>query len=233
MLLVLSLMLVGQEFGYHPANQKPFDAEKREVEDLWVLDFEFRQPRFVPTIIPGEGRKMAWYMVYKVVNRTGEPRTLIPRFELITNPGSPKAGAVVGDAKNPKELWSRSFTDVLIPNAEKMVRAREGQETNFFNSVSIQSQPIPPTPKEGAPIERYGVVFWKDVPMGETKKFNIYVTGLSNGYRRIQDPMDKKKETILRKTLELRFSKPGDDFNTTYKEIRLDGFDWTYRPASP
>jgi len=218
----------GQEFGYNQVKAVANEAEKKVVNDLWVLDFNFRQPRYILTNIPGEGRKLVWYMVYKVTNKTGEPRQFVPRFELITNPGSPAAGQVVDAKKNPNGLVSRTFKDILLPKAELQVQEREGRERNFHNSVTIM-KPIEPTPKEGAPIERYGVVFWKDIPMGETKKFNIYITGLSNGYRRIEDPSDKKKEVILRKTLELRFEKPGDDFNPEQREIRLEGFDWVYR----
>jgi hypothetical protein len=220
--------LLGQEFGFTKAKTDVFDAEKKAVEDLWVLDFDFRNVRFIPGTIPGEGRKVVWYMVYKITNRTGEPRQFIPRFQLITNPGSPQAGQVVGQDKNPTGLFSRTFSDAILPNVERAVQLREGPERTFHNSASI-SKPIPPTPKEGAPIERHGVVFWKDVPMGETKKFSIFVTGLSNGYRRIEDPKDNKKEIVLRKTLEIKFSKPGDDQNITYREIKLDNVDWTYR----
>jgi hypothetical protein len=218
----------GQEFGYNPVKPVANEAEKKHVSDLWVLDFNFRQPRYILTNIPGEGRKLVWYMVYKVTNKTGEPRQFVPRFELVTNPGSPPAGSVVDAKQNPSGLFSRTFKDVLLQKAELQVQEREGRERNFHNTVTIM-KPLEPTPKEGAPIERHGVVFWKDVPMGETKKFNVYITGLSNGYRRIPDPADKNKEVILRKTLELRFEKPGDDANPEQREIRLEGFDWVYR----
>jgi hypothetical protein len=218
----------GQEFAYNPVKPVATEAEKKDVNDLWVLDFNFRQPRYILTNIPGEGRKLVWYMVYKITNRTGEPRQFVPRFEIVTNPGSPPAGQVVDAKANPTGLFSRTFKDVLLQKAELQVQEREGRERNFHNSVTV-SKPLEPTPKEGSPIERYGVVFWKDIPMGETKKFNIYITGLSNGYRRIPDPADKKKEVILRKTLELRFDKAGDEFNADQREIRLEGIDWVYR----
>ena len=218
-----------QEFGYNQVKAVANEAEKKVVSDLWVLDFNFRQPRYILTNIPGEGRKLVWYMVYKVTNKTGAPQTFMPHFELVTNPGSPPAGQVVDAKQNPSGLVSRSFKDELLQKAELQVQEREGRERTFYNSVTIGNKPLEPTPKEGAPIERYGVVFWKDIPMGETKKFNIYITGLSNGYRRIPDAADKKKEVILRKTLELRFEKPGDEFNPDQREIRLEGFDWVYR----
>jgi hypothetical protein len=220
--------LVAQDFGYNEIKPQVFAAEKERVNDLWVLDFKFRQPRFILTNIPGEGKKLVWYMVYRITNRTGAPREFVPRFELVTNPGSPPAGTVVDAKANPSGLYSRVFKDELLQKAELQVQEREGRERTFYNSVTI-GKPLEPTPKEGAPIERYGVVFWKDIPMGETKRFNIYITGLSNGYRRLDDPKDKKKEVILRKTVELRFEKPGDDPNPEQREIRFEGSDWIYR----
>lgn len=227
-LMTASGLLSQGDFGFKKVDPQVFAAETDKVSDLWVLDFQFRQPRFILTNVPGEGRKLVWYMVYRVTNKTGAPREFVPSFTLVTNPGSPIAGQVVEAKANPSGLVSRTIKDVLLQKAELQVQEREGRERTFYNSVTI-SKPLEPTPKEGAPIERWGVVFWKDVPMGETKKFNIYVTGLSNGYRRIEDPMDKKKETLLRKTLEIRFDKPGDDPNPEQREIRLDGFDWIYR----
>jgi hypothetical protein len=230
-ILIAAGLTLGQaDFGFTSVKPQVFDAEKKAVSDLWVLGFEFRKPRFIMANIPGEGRKLVWYMVYKIVNRTDEPRNFIPRFRLITNPGAQAGAKIVGDdPPYTKGLESKTFDDVILPQALEHVRLREDPtHRTFYDSVTI-TKPIPPTPKDGAPIERWGVVFWKDVPMGDTKRFNIDITGLSNGYRRIEDPKDKKKEIVYRKTLELRFSKAGDDYNPDYREIRLDGIEWVYK----
>ena len=55
-------------------------------------------------------------------------------------------------------------------------------------------------------------------------------TGLSNGYHRVDDPGDKGKEKLLRKTLKIDFFKPGDEFNPRETEIKKQGDPtWIYR----
>src|SRR5258708_16368246 len=108
-------------------------------------------------------------MVYQIINRTDEPRTFIPRFTLVSNPGSTEVMKMVAEEfPTTKGLESKIFTDVMLPKALEKVRAREDPTRVFYDSVTI-TKPIPPTPKDGAPIERWGVAFWKDVPMGDTK----------------------------------------------------------------
>jgi hypothetical protein len=227
-MLAAQFALGQTEHGFEPVKNKVFDEERKVVSDFWILDFTFRKPRFAPVNVPGEGRKLVWYMVYKISNKTGEPRQFIPRFTLITNPTNAEGKVVLADGTVGQQLTSKTFNDVILTNAEAAVTAREEPARQLFNSVTI-TKPLNPTPKDGAPIERYGVVFWKDVPMGDTKTFHIDVTGLSNGYQRLEDPKDRKSEKVLRKTLELRFTKPGDDYSPNDREVRFEGFDWKYK----
>lgn len=207
--VVFMVLLAGGEEGFKDVKPVIYQKENKEVPDIWVLDFTFRDPRYIMVDVPGKGRKLIWYMTYKVVNRTGAPRTFLPSFELVTDQG-------------------KVYRDVIMPRAEKQVMLREDPTQPLMNSVSM-ARPIPPTPKEGAPIVRRGVVFWEDVDMS-AKSFSIYVTGLSNGYHKVDDPMNKGEEKLLRKTLKLDFVKPGDVYNPTEKEIRFTGdYTWIYR----
>ncbi len=233
--LAVAALIAGSDGdkNFTPVKPQVFEEEKKAVPDLWVLDFEYRRPRFLMVNVPGEGKKIAWYMTYKLVNRTKEPHAFVPRFELVTNPSAnaPNIGgvaAVIGEgAPGIKGLESKLFADTVLPQALRTVNRIEGKD--FLDAVSVSKDPLAPTPPEGAAIVKHGVVFWKDVPMGDTKRFNIYVAGLSNGYRRVEDPKDRNAEKVLRKTLELRFSKTGDDYDPHSKEIRLEGQDWVYR----
>lgn len=208
--VALSLMLGDGPFGYFDVKPQVYDRERKAVPDIWVLDFTFRQPRYIMANDPVNGRKLYWYMTYKLVNRTGEPRTFIPSFVLKTDKG-------------------KIHKDVILPKAEESVRLRENPTQPLYNSVTISKSPVPPTKAEGTPIERYGVVFWEDVDMLNTKSFEIIVTGLSNGYKRGVDPKSKQEKTY-RKTLVLSFNKPGDDHWPTPKEIKMAGDPaWDYR----
>src|SRR5262249_32218455 len=53
-------------------------------QGIWVLDFRFKDPRLITVDIPGRGKRVVWYLWYQVINNTGEPRTFIPDFELMT-----------------------------------------------------------------------------------------------------------------------------------------------------
>ena len=136
----------GGEEGYKAVRPVIYQREQKEVPDIWVLEFTFRNPRLIMVNIPGKGRKMIWYMTYKVVNKTGQPRTFIPNFELV--------------ASGP-DRETKVYKDVILPQADAQVTLREDPTQMLQNSV-LMSKPIPPTPSNGAPIVRYGVVFWED-----------------------------------------------------------------------
>lgn len=199
-----------EEGNFRRVKPQVFEREKKDVPDIWVLDFKFRNPRYIMVDIPGQGRRLVWYMTYEVVNRSDKPRLFIPQFTIVTDKGE-------------------VFTDIVLPRAEKAVMNREDPTQKLFNSVSISEQPIPPTPPEALPNARYGVVFWEGIDMGKTKAFTVFVTGLSNGYVKVEDPKTKKVD-MLRKTLKLDFAKPGDSLNPDEREIRYVGPPaWSYR----
>ena len=195
--------------GFRTIPPYVMEQEKLEVPDIWVMPFEFRNPRYIMVDVPGEGRKLIWYMTYRVFNPSDKPRRLIPQFTMVTDKG-------------------KVFKDIVLPSAEQAVRLREDPTRPLFNSVTISKTPVPPTPKEGKPIIRDGVVFWEGIDMKNTKGFDIFVTGLSNGYHRATHPKTKE-QTLLRKTLRLKFSKPGDELYPDPKEIRFVRDAWTYR----
>src|ERR1044071_2468806 len=57
---------------------------KLDKSDVWSLDFRFKDPRMIKVNIPGRGTRICWYMWYQLINRTGQPRTIQPMFELVT-----------------------------------------------------------------------------------------------------------------------------------------------------
>ena len=71
-----------------PFNEREVRKEQnaQDRDDIWVLDFHFKDPRLITMDIPGvKGRKVVWYLWYQVSNRTGKPQTFTPDFELVTH----------------------------------------------------------------------------------------------------------------------------------------------------
>lgn len=208
-LLLLVALCGAEEAEYNVKTVKNvvFDKEKKDVPDIWMLDFKFSNPRYIMADVPGKGRELVWYMTYRVSNPNPVAHRFIPRFTLVTDKG-------------------QVYQDVIMPQAEKAIVLREDPTRPLLNSVTI-AKDIPATGPEADPTVRYGVAIFEGVDMS-AKAFNIYVTGLSNGYVKVSDPKTNE-EKMRRKTLELRFAKPGDVYNPHEKEIRFLGDSWIYR----
>jgi len=81
----------------------------------------------------------------------------------------------------------------------------------------------------GARIERSldGVATWRGIDP-TVAKFKVFMSGLSNGYRKVEGP--EGKELIQRKTLVQEFWRPGDEFEQNEQEIRVvETPKWIYR----
>src|SRR5260370_3816518 len=147
---------------------------------LWVLHFIFKDPRVITVDIPGRGRRVCWYLPYYVVNKTKEPHTFIPDFEL------------VADDKDTVHM------DQILPSAQDAIIKLE-DPTNYLktkNSVQMAATPIPPSKENADPTRVAGVAIWDDVDP-ETSHFYIYVSGLSNGWS-VTDPPAGEKDPAVR-----------------------------------
>src|SRR5437016_2553114 len=102
------------------------EANALDKEDIWELDFRFKDPRLITVDIPGRGRKVVWYLWYQIINNTGQPRTFIPDFELVT---VDKPGV---------------YHDQVLPKVQEAIRRIEDptRHLDMKNSVTISSQPI-------------------------------------------------------------------------------------------
>src|SRR6266436_4123118 len=135
--------------------QGPYTFNEREVRskssaldksDVWTMDFRFKDPRLIKVNIPGRGSRICWYMWYQVVNRTGEPQTFYPDFELVT-------------LDHPAV-----YHDEVLPSVEAAIRKREDATgyQDIKNSVTIAAQPIPPSKADSEAFPRAvtGVAIW-------------------------------------------------------------------------
>lgn len=209
--LLLAIAMTGDgPYNFSEVRPVPADGDQT-VPDIWTLKLVYRNPRYIMVEVPGKGRRLIWYMRYYLVNETGRPRRVIPDFTLVTDKGD-------------------VFHDVILPSAEKAVMMREDPSQPLHNSVTISKEPIPVTPAEGLPVAVHGVAFWDGgEKLMNAKSFEIFVSGLSNGYVRVEGDHGETPE-MRRKTLRLTFTKPGDVFNPDPREIQIGGSPaWIYR----
>jgi hypothetical protein len=214
-----------------------FTFNEREVKsqvsaldkaDVWAFDFRFKDPRLIKVNYPGRGTRIFWYMWYQVVNRTGEPQTFAPEFELVTldHPGVHK--------------------DEVLPavvDAIKRIEDPTGYQ-DIKNSVTISSKEIPVSrPADQAfPKAVTGVAVWDASPadlkkrdsenkdLMDSTRFSIFVRGLSNGFVTV-DPLAPGQQPVTRyKTLQLNFRRQGDRFSVDSRDITfIAPAEWIYR----
>lgn len=205
------------------AQTKMSGFNEREIEpslhafdkaDNWTLHFRFKDPRIVTVDVPGRGKKIIWYMWYQVYNLTKEPRYFLPDFELKTHD------------------YETVHSDEIMPAVQVAVAKIEDPtgRMNIKNSVNINKEPIPITPDNSFPRAITGIAIWTDIydRAPKTNRFSIFVSGLSDGWRK-----DPKDNIIRRKTLQLNFQRLGDEIQNDPNSIRfVDNPIWIYRATS-
>jgi hypothetical protein len=185
----------------------------KDNSKIWVLEFKFKDPRVITVDVPGRGRKVCWYVWYQVINRTREPHTFIPDFELVT-------------------LDKQTVHhDQILPRVQEAI-AKQEDPTGFLNiknSVTIASEPIPPTKPDASPKPVTGVAIWDDVNP-QTTRFSIFVSGLSNGWALTDGAQPGDPPIVRRKTLQLNFKRGADQYNVKSEDFQFMGPpQWIYR----
>src|SRR5438552_9700232 len=81
--------LAQDDIGRQPGERKVEPAKlPLDRPDVWTLNFRYKPPRILT--VDGfddkgnPAKQVVWYMWYQVYNRSGEPVTFIPEFELVT-----------------------------------------------------------------------------------------------------------------------------------------------------
>jgi hypothetical protein len=199
--------------------------------DVWTLDFRFKDPRLIKVNIPGRGTRICWYLWFQVINRSKEPRTFRPEFELVTldYPGV--------------------YADETLTTVEDAIRKIEDPTgyQEIKNTVTIQANPIPVSlaPDKAFPKAVTGVAIWdgtsadpkarsdKTRDLSDSQRFSIFVGGLSNAFVKV-DPLSKGNAApvIRRKTLQLNFKRVGDRYNLDSRDIAFEPpAEWVYRAS--
>ena len=215
-------LVAGQSRGF--AQTKTTGFNEREITpqlhafdkpDNWTLHFRFKDPRIILCDVPGsDKKKIVWYMLYQVVNHTGEPRIFVPDIELKTHD------------------YETVHPDELSPAVQKIISQIEDPtgKLDIKNSVTIGKEPIPISKKDAFPRAINGVAIWTDVydRASKTNRFSIFIAGLSDGWRK-----DPKSDIIRRKTLQINFQRLGDDIQNDANAIRwVDNPAWIYRATN-
>jgi hypothetical protein len=172
----------------------------QDIGDVWVLNFRFTPPRLITVDVPGRGRRLCWYMLYAVSNPdTREPHRFVPKFELLK--------------LDPPRT---TYVDQVLPTVQRAVQQVEDPAgvLDIKNSVTIESQPLPPAKPDAVPRWVTGVATWDEVDPS-INRFSVLVSGLSNGWS-VDD-----KDVIRRKTLQLNFQRLGDRANQDGRDIKF------------
>lgn len=249
--LVFAALLIAAEPS--PAQESPVDGgyrgyapatvtgdELRTQTDLWVLEVHFKPMRMISVELTDpktreKRREWVWYLVYKAICRPVERRVdtsdNVPLNDYDAQPSRPLFVPEFMLMTKADETGGISFvTDAIIPEAEALIRKRERGE--FQNAVDVV-RPIPqPTPVGERPTDEiYGVAMWRGVDP-DTDYFTVFMSGFSNGYRVTMGP--DGRSLVERRTLVQEFTRPGDRFDQTEVEIRLQGEPrWIYRADEP
>jgi hypothetical protein len=206
--------------------------------EIWGLEFSFKPLRMIEADVPmasgGSQRKRVWYLVYRVRNTgrtlapvqgeggiytaapgTGKPLRFEPEFVLESH-----------DRDAAGQRVQKAYLDRIIPAAVAAISQRETPGRMLLNNVQMAQQTIPVS---GDRIDRgiWGVATWTDIDP-RLDFYSIYVGGLTNAYRwedvpgayRPGDPPGRGRR-FAKKTLQLNFWRPGDEFLQSEREIRF------------
>ncbi len=178
----------------------------------WELKFEYDGPRRVVVDVPGSSvPKAYWYLPYTVTNTTDKEQLFLPLFEMLAADGR----VIRSDQNIPPAVFER-------------IKRREGKR--FMEPFTTIGGEI----RIGEDEARDGVAIWEE-PTPRMGQFSIFVNGLSGETAIAKDATGTEmkdhdgKPIILRKTLQLDFDIPGDEFFAGDDPIKQVGETWVMR----
>ncbi|MCG8586766.1 MAG: hypothetical protein MI757_18845 [Pirellulales bacterium] len=202
---------------------------------VWNLEFTFKPLRMIRVDLPQPSgkmrKKLIWYMIYKVRNpgqhfapvRDANGELKLERPDEI-DPANPGVRFVPFFILQENREVNRFFREKIIPLAMPQILRREFRTGEFkapevLNSAQMAQQRI----KAGE--ERWGVVTWENVDP-RIDFLTIFIQGLSNAYEWQETRQSYSHSGVpavgrklKRKTLQLNFWRPGDEYFETEQEI--------------
>jgi len=205
--------------------------EDLSQHNVWTLDVYMKPMRMIPVELtdPATGNKKleyVRYITYRAIPKKVEPRVAANapenQFDEPVSPPLfiPEFTLVITDNDRHEE-----HQDQVIPEALLAINKRE--KANYKSSVSIVG-PIPEAAEEGAPSNALmGVAMWRGIDP-EADRYTVFMTGFSNGYRKIEGP--DGNPAVLTKTIVSKYIRRGDRFLQKEAEIEMDGDPkWIFR----
>jgi hypothetical protein len=179
------------------------------ISPSWELDIEFFDPQRITVSTP-TGTQTYWYVLYRVINRTGKDVRFFPSARIVTNT------LKVVDAGNG-----------VHPSVYDAIAARHRGDFPFF---------APPTRVTGLLLQgaenarESAAVFQQFDP--EASSFKVYLGGLAGEKVRVnntafdptqQESEDNPRSFLAQRTLEITYDLPGDpNTRAVAKPIRRD-----------
>ncbi len=209
------------------------DGKPKAGSKLWALDVKMKPLRSIKVNVPGRGEQICYYLWYQVINKTAEPHTFVPDFELVTQ-----------DTR-------MTYRDEILPRVQDAIIALEDPTgvLAMKNSVTITRDPIPSSRPMALPKPVTGVAIWTDpneplpndseevrakkktMPkLTDSTFFSIFIAGLSNGWAETEAAGGEL--VIRRKTLQLKFRRLGDGGLRRDEDLRYNGSEWLYRAST-
>ncbi len=187
-----------------------------DQDGSFILSFAYKPVRIIDVNVPGRGRREIFYLYYRVINQTGEPRLFVPEFVLATN----DTGQVLRNS--------------IIPEAVAVINRREDDLLRAGKPLQAYSVGmIPPSENANGFRAYYGVALFEGVDPN-TDDFSIYITGLSDFHIAPEGqelaPFDPLEDRTRYKTLRLDFLMRGDEFDLTEREVQqaVPAYEWVY-----
>ncbi len=209
--LLALLVMMSVSYAEVPADV-PVPAALQPT-DVWQLDVQFHgNPEQLEVKLPGdEVPTRFWYLVYTITNNTGKDVDFYPTFEVMTNtfmlyeagkvPSKPVYEAV-------EKLYKKSVP-LLEPEIQVAGRILQGED-NARDCVCILDDFDP-----------------------NATSVKLFISGFSNETQTIEvadDKNEKKsKKVLLRKTLMIEYTVPGDVNNQDKKVMLFRRKEWIMR----
>ncbi len=194
------------EFGVRDDSDN-IATNQKLVNNVWALELTIKPCRMMWVDVPNPNgkfdRKLVWYLWYHVKNTSDQSVKFLPEFTL-----------------HLKDV-DKYYKDRLIPVAVEPIKQREDPKRNIHDSVSITEVEIAPAGQSGDEV--WGCACWEDIDP-TTDEFSIYVHGLTNAYQMeaVDNPDGSGKMwDYTYKTLQINFSRRGDEFHEHSGEVRL------------
>jgi len=218
--LVAILLATALAVAAIETEEVPLDSIKGEK---WDLDFTFRMPRRIVLTGKDDQAQAYWYLLYTVTNKTEKARNFVPQAITFTDNG-------------------KVARDILQSEVQKLVKAqyRLGELKNSVemmgpsDSKDSSGKPaaVKPSLKAGEEEAQDGIFIFREVDP-KMDKFTVFLTGLSGKFIIREIPAAKEgqkpREVVLRKTLRLDFSIPGDDVKISEDKVYLLKQKWIWR----